>query len=98
MRRLRDLLSRGYFPSRIGLRGWLPSAGRGDHISRDLNFDWLRNLGVSFYDDSMIGRIKITGIAPGIGVGPSSAHYENICSCSTKAGDIRCDQSIRVTH
>ena len=31
-----------------GLRGWLPSIGRHDHISRDPNFDWLRNLGVSF--------------------------------------------------
>lgn len=70
MGKLRDLLSRGYFPRELGLRGWLPSIGRNDHVSRDLNFDWLRNLGVSFYDESMVGLVKMTGIAPSIGVAP----------------------------
>lgn len=51
-----------------GLRGWLPSIR--DHIGDDANFDWLRNLGVSFYDDSMVGPLKMTGIAPSIGVAP----------------------------
>jgi hypothetical protein len=53
-----------------GIKGWLPSARGRDHIATDPNFDWLRNLGVSFYDASRIGQQKLTGVAPSIGVAP----------------------------
>jgi hypothetical protein len=52
----------------MSLRGWLPSTR--DHIGDDANFDWLRDLGVSFYNDSVLGPLKMTGIAPSIGVAP----------------------------
>jgi hypothetical protein len=32
------------------VKGWLPSQGGGDHVSADLNFQFLKAAGVSFYD------------------------------------------------
>ncbi len=52
------------------VKGWLPSLRGPDHIATDPNFNWLRNLGVSFYDTSRIGPLKLTGVAPSIGVAP----------------------------
>lgn len=34
------------------VKGWLSPIGGGDHIARDPNFDWLRRIGVEFYDTS----------------------------------------------
>jgi hypothetical protein len=67
MRKLRDL--NWLISYEAGLRGWLPSIGRSDHI-RATRILMASDLVVSFYDDSMVGRVKITGIAPSIGVAP----------------------------
>jgi hypothetical protein len=52
------------------IKGWLPSLRGRDHIATNPSFDWLRSLGVSFYDTSRIGPLKLTGVAPSIGVAP----------------------------
>lgn len=40
------------------IKSWLPSKTRGDHVSKDNCFSFLKTNGVYFYDDTLSGRVK----------------------------------------
>jgi hypothetical protein len=46
------------------IKGWLPSASGADHVGAEASFDWLRNIGVQFYETEKAAAIP----APTAGV------------------------------
>lgn len=66
------------------VKGWLPSLGGHDHVAADPNFCFLKQNGVSFYDDKLSIRYQPSGVA--IAAGPSGEEQPDIEQAEEASG------------
>jgi hypothetical protein len=52
------------------VRGWLPSANGRDYVKADPLFKNLASLGIKFYKERAVRRVRPTGIPPSVGLAP----------------------------